>query len=280
MKKGLMAIIGILLGFGCLVGMYFVFSDIGTENVDPIDPFATVALEDQTLRDSLYSVITTNDKFFGFYFKEKTTIDTISNEDMLVYVLENMVKEKNHNQEFYAGDFTPENVNPSAKIATQAEINTYIRTKFNVDKEFKLNDLKGIGEGSIPLNDVNECGKVNENYYCGNVSKSGGSLGVVNKLEKAEITNNQEYIYLFDKAMIYLEWEGMGLYKTNFNITSSGFSPSEEIYMCGIDNNCDPNKTMDDYFKEYESELHTFKHTFKKAPDGKYYWYSSEIVSE
>ena len=33
-------------------------------------------------------------------------------------------------------------------------------------------------------------------------------------------------------------------------------------------------------FEENLDKFNTFKHTFKKASDGKYYWYSSEIVNE
>lgn len=33
-------------------------------------------------------------------------------------------------------------------------------------------------------------------------------------------------------------------------------------------------------FNELDNKLNTYKTTFKKADDGKYYWYSSEIVNK
>ena len=33
-------------------------------------------------------------------------------------------------------------------------------------------------------------------------------------------------------------------------------------------------------YKDFDSELNTYKHTFKKADNGNYYWYSSEIVNK
>ena len=33
-------------------------------------------------------------------------------------------------------------------------------------------------------------------------------------------------------------------------------------------------------FEDFNNEINTFKHTFKKAENGNYYWYSSEVVKE
>ena len=37
---------------------------------------------------------------------------------------------------------------------------------------------------------------------------------------------------------------------------------------------------IEQLYQEYENQLNTFKHTFKKVKDGSYYWLSSEIYNK
>lgn len=282
MKNSLAIILVAILGIGCGFGAYYIINDMKgdipkQEETNNQTEQEGDGLNQTELVKSLHKSLITNDNFFGFYFKDKTTIETISDDAMMLYVLSNMVKEKNINDMLYNDDFVT--FNPNAKVATQSEINDYVKKQFNTNREFKLkiSQLESIG---LVLNGVTVC-ILSDGYYCGEVGMSGERIGTYSELEKYEISKDNKYIYIYDKAIIYNEGvgDGISLYATNYSVVENYYSSENQINLPGTEN-YDPNKTIEQYFNKYESKLNTFKHTFKKASDGKYYWYSSEIVSE
>ena len=89
---------------------------------------------------------------------------------------------------------------------------------------------------------------------------------VIEKVEK-----DQESIYIYDK-FIYVDY-------TNFDTTSGDskihiYTSADKTEELGTETSLTTTKEL---FEKYENKLKTYKHTFKKAENGSYYWLSSEI---
>ena len=119
----------------------------------------------------------------------------------------------------------------------------------------------------------------NGNYY--KLSIYGGGKGTsehgYSELVKAEKSGDE--IYIYDK-FIYVDYTSIDIGETNpkihiYTTADKGDDISTET-ATEFSDNVKPAKL----FTKYESKLNTFKHTFKQAQDGTYYWVSTEISND
>lgn len=99
----------------------------------------------------------------------------------------------------------------------------------------------------------------------------GTSISAYAELQKAE--KDKEFIYIYDKY-IYVD-------STNYDIGEGDskihiYTSADETDDIGIES--EYSIKINELYKKYENKLKTYKHSFKKAEDGSYYWYSTEPV--
>ena len=259
----------------------------------------------------LYNMLMTSSKEYGFYFNDNVNIENISDERMIEYSLEQYVFDNNISmsnelticvEETYDSDILSEDCLTGIKESTikKSDLDNYIKNKFNTDRIFipEKGENSNFGEGTINgystgeyLYDFN-----NEVYYVGYLAKSGSTPELHNNLIKVEKENDNIYFYdnviycdltpevgvwCFpyinnemdeDKAIIYMYpedlEEGKKIDALRYEIKKDDEGNEYEDYSVNTEY----------IFKNFKDKLNTYKHTFKKSKDGKYYWYSSEIV--
>lgn len=83
-----------------------------------------------------------------------------------------------------------------------------------------------------------------------------------------------------DGQLVVLEKVGFVMHGDNLTISTDRSSSSNKVIkVVPYDNEEDDNDPRE-YFDNNLDKFNTFKHTFKKADNGKYYWYSSEAINE
>ncbi len=281
-KKFLIAIsVGMVLLFIICLTIYFKLSGGEMENKYP----------------ELYDVLLTGSKEYGFYLNKDVSIDNISTEEILTYALEDYITENNvwmngiiecageeKGSEWCAG-MMPSSINKNL-------LDEYIKNKFNTSKTFTLTaNYNGVVNGYNTGEYIYD--PYEQVYYVGHASKSGGAREIIRKFIKSKEDENN--IYIYDKAFYCI-------YDMGFVCSSqiSNEYPQESDALVYYDDyeKIDENKKYDDLiiskdtneyetvnieinseyvFKKYKNKINTYKHTFKKGIDGKYYWYSTEI---
>ena len=273
------------------------------------EPEKVSITEDQK---KLYSTLKTDSGEYGFYLNKNVSIDDITPEEMLEYALENYIKDKNIPM---MGEYSLclEDIEMNGKFGNEckkniskftikkADLDNYIKTKFNTTRVFTLTKGKtnyafGIVNGHSTGGYMYDFSK--NVYYVGLISKSGSSAEIFTDLLKVETDDNN--IYFYDK-MLYCFYDMGAIFC--FNAFESEYNEEKAIfYAYDEDMNIENNKYKEikyitetdedgeeysypvidyDYiFKNKKDSLNTYKHTFKKSSDGNYYWYSSELVKE
>ena len=240
-------------------------------------------LTEEEVKELHKNLVSVN-KVKGFYFKDKVTIDTVTPEQLLPYILLNYAKEKGiddftrdlqcHLYQVNCEHGQPYSIN-------KADIDNYIKSTFNTTRVFTINDsdthMLGINTASYVYD------KDENKYYLGMIP--GGTIDnflIYTKFIKYEQENDNVYIY--DNAFIasdscYLNSIDSSSPFLGVNGCYSGgameLSPEDQIKN---EQAASYAKKKDSIFIDYESNINTYKHTFKKASNGNYYWYSSEIV--
>ena len=266
------------------------------------------------LHDSLVST----SKSTGFYFDEKVSIEDIPAEVIIEIAMNGYISEQGikydadnfyqvcgkTSAEYYICEVDEngkekkvENDTTKQMTISKDVIDNYIKEKFGTDKNFVVDtfhtqssDNKGLG---------GYYNSTKEEYYLTIPHRGGDTVRLSSKILNYEQNNDELIIY--DKAFVAYSGEsGMACDKviklknessntfnsTLFIITNNGdvFDKDRKIISDGdkyIDSENSNNLFNEDaVFEDFDSDLYKFKHTFKKANDGKYYWYSSEIVNE
>ena len=176
-------------------------------------------------------------------------------------------------------------------------IDNYIKEKFGTDKDFVVDTFHTQSSDNIGLGGYYNSTK--EEYYLTIPHHGGDTVRIYSKILNYEQNNDELIIY--DKAFVAYSGEsGMACDKviklknessntfdtTLFMVTNSGkvLDKDRKDISDGdkyIDDENQNNLVNEDaIFEDFDSDLYKFKHIFKKADDGKYYWYSSEIVNE
>ena len=248
------------------------------ENVENEIELEVLNIEDE-LVEKLYGYVLKSDNFdhcfawqnnlepASFYRKTKVTYEDLSDIEKTIVVLEN---------------YTDSEI----KIVDKAKLKGVIE---NIDSVY--NDVRVFEKLSEKSNEIfnqtitkwNEYDGLagaleykDDNYYL--IGYDGGGKGTsiigYSKLQKAE--KDEENIYIYDKFM-YVDSTNMDLNENDSKIhiyTTSDKAKDvgqEKDIVWGNDQN------LEKYYEKYENELNTFKHTFKKAENGNYYWLSTEI---
>ena len=246
---------------------------------------------------------------WGFYYKDKLTIDNISSELLVKYAIINYINEKQINinsdlvferdKVLYNDRDDDGNLIPADKskyenqIISKKEIDNYIKEKFNTDKKITLKDKTEIPMGYMfglfAYYNIND-----DSFYLYSPHRGGGLFEVANKFIEAK--QEGDFIYIYDKAFVCAGDESGGgcekyfeLERTYSNEIKLFDGPTNSgKYFDKNQNEMKPNKeylengtwNFEAIFEDFDNEINTFKHTFKKAENGNYYWYSSEVVKE
>lgn len=241
------------------------------------------------------------------YSKSNINIDTISSSDLIPYVLIEYSKKNGINldneidvidcEEQYNDnkihlckyDDSKEDFvsvpKDSVVSISKSDIDKEIKLLFNTDRVFELTDYtEYYGNQMVP---VFVYSKDDNKFYLVNRGQ-GGDLGIYNannKLLKFEQDENN--IYIYDKVVRCMS---SICYKTqaygdNSDIVlmadeRNGISATVDSNILEKNTGTDLKINFNYIFDKYGNLFNTYKTTFKKASDGNYYWYSSEIVNE
>ena len=238
----------------------------------------------------LHDSLIIKDTEASLYFKDDIDVDKNTNE-LVEYVLTKYAEENNWKKqldEFYENE-AEKNSNDYSKAfsVSKDEIENMLNKTFNVNKTLELKDKQTYSYRAWVITYSAE-----DNMFYLDAATTGPEYGgLKNKLTKYEQEGNTLYIY--DKFVMCHLANGAECYKTssyNLIVTASKQKESEDVkYDSNIikkDYNGVVEPVYDEYinydyiFENYSDKLNTYKTTFKKADDGKYYWYSSEIVNE
>ena len=240
----------------------------------------------------LESSLLINGGYYGLYFNKKVTIDNINSFAFSKYVFNKYVYDKD----------IVINDNNREVVITQSDLNNYVKEKFNTDREFVYNDNGNVVSQIYP-NDKG-CGMAAVTYKQGKyyIESSGWSLGAAaTKAKLVRYEQHDDYVDIYDKFVSCSADTGnFGCDKAFYLNRSSNGVPNELIFVdhSGVAYDRNKNKVIpngakyfnikkspnfvdfDSFFKDFNSRLNTYKHTFKKGADGNYYWYSSEVVNK
>lgn len=266
----------------------------------------------------LHESLVSASKSIGIYFDEKVSIEDIPAEVVIEiamdsYISEQGIKYDTNNfyqvcgktsAEYYICEVDEngkekkvENDTTKQMTISKDVIDNYIKEKFGTDKDFVVDTFFTQSSNNTGLKGYYNSAK--EEYYLTIPHHGGGLERLYSKILNYEQNNDELIIY--DKAFFAYNGEsGMACDKvirlkkessntidtTLLMVTNSGkvldkdgkaISDGDK-YIDDENQNNLVNK--DAIFEDFDSDLYKFKHIFKKANDGKYYWYSSEIVNE
>lgn len=268
--------------------------------------------------NKLHDSLLTQSKNFGFYFERKASIDEIPSNVMVQYALNNYLSENNIKygddydnigvcgessydyyfcdleEKYEKGDNAKELKNEkTAKMTVKKDVvDSYIKEHFNTDRKFNADDAIGdvVANGYLQVLYNSE----KSEYYLVRPHRGGESINIASKLISYEQKGDE--LTILDKAVVCAAGESGIICQSSYPLPSLDNKISYFIYENGdgvLDSNRKEIKdgkkyfesgdvpyNFDAMFEDFDSILNTYKHTFKKASDGKYYWYSSEIVNE
>lgn len=221
----------------------------------------------------------------GMYLKNKISIDEYNNEELIRYGLAKYIQDKNIKLVHDENNLYDEMGAYVLAEISKTEFNNYMHEKFNTDVNYDLTLTAELNDGSYYY-------LTNNNSFISDKDKwtivyppaGGNSPHFEKKLENYEAYEN--YIYIYDKA-VYC-WSSAGAlgchslinHEIDFDVIDcSQDEDGNTISSCPLDEEYPSLEELSEYaFNNLSDKLNTFKHTFKKGTDGKYYWYSSEMV--
>lgn len=286
-SKGIIILVILLLLAVIGLSGYIVYDKVLSKDSDKKEVTKTEEKEevkditDTELVKELHSTLITKDNYNGLYFSNKVSISDTNNKKLITF---NLKKYKEDNNLEYSKNvkYSENNselgfLNLSVK---KTDFNKYMQNKYNVNYEYNLADINS--NNVTESSGLGGCVSLfvdSENYKFVSIGATCGSSYIKNKLIKAEQDN--EYIYIYDKAVSCIGDIGV-----TCNLLSDDWSVENAIIDCTPDETGEfktcPAENNEEKLAEYainnlSDKLHTFKHTFKKASDGNYYWVSSEI---
>jgi len=293
MKKKICKLFCTVLSFLLIFGI----TGCGNKGEEPVQPVTELSEE---AIEQLHSSLKTSGSNYGFYFPEDVNIDTISAEQIMPYVMLKYAEENNiditeikFDLQFLMGTEIPEDYDMSKDdviSVSKEEIDNFAKTLFNTQREFTLTGshgdnkqyflrMLGLGGTCSFLYDTEK-----EIYYYGYIPSGGSEEKVYQEFIKAD--QEDDTVFIYDKAFILSRSTGILLDKAFYGerdentfwyyAFGEGESDSDEEYSKYV--NSDGYAVSDAVFEDFDSEINTYKHTFKKGEDGNYYWYASEIV--
>lgn len=293
---------------------------LGKEEPKPVENSQEEKLSEEEAMKLHDNLITTSKGFGFYFNRkvsiDEMPADLMLQYAIANYLDENNIKYNTDNyyticgdysEEYYFCNFDDESDNPkeisndtTKEMTIKKEtIDKYIKDHFSTDRDFIYKERMFIQTKNNFLDVSYNASK--KEYYLTIPHRGGDITTVDSKFISFEENNNE--VVITDKAVVcFADESGTGcskniyvdsnhsddnttlfaqgnngkVYDKNYKIISDGnkyfgkFDESKKNY----------NYNFDLIFENFNSELNTYKHTFKKAADGKYYWYSSEIVKE
>lgn len=299
-------LITIMLVLGlCVIGFtiwYVVNYSKGKEDVIPESQSKIEEIKkENNITDAqakAYSDLVTIDGSYGFYFNKNVNIDEISDYDMIIYALNNYVKENKISLE---NDLTCLNFdldyckNVTFPTVKSEKIESYVKNKFNTSRGFELTP-NNVPDQFIDAEEFVIIGIHNgycnynfdkKTYYFGTVATGGMSRKIYTKLSKVE--EDGDKLYFYDKAFVeekgqgyislmkYLPNKSSGDDNEFFSYDTEDTKNYSEIKVVNKDGTNYYDVDVNYVFNKYNDKFNTYKHTFKKV-NSNYYWVSSEIV--
>ncbi len=152
---------------------------------------------------------------------------------------------------------------------------TYIHDTVKVYENINKKAMEIFKQNNTNWNNYDGCASkleyANDCYYLSEIEGGGKGTSIKTYSEIQKVEKDQESIYIYDK-FIYVDY-------TNFDTTSGDskihiYTSADKTEELGTETSLTTTKEL---FEKYENKLKTYKHTFKKAENGSYYWLSSEI---
>ena len=226
--------------------------------------------------DNLHESLITKDKEYGLYFNNKVTLESISADDFIPYIALNYASDNNIKYEgLFAYDADVDKDIVKGTQYAKSEIDNYAKEKYNLSREITLSKEEDSNYVSLWLYNNKKklvYDTINRAYYFVPNGNDSGTVTVASKLLKYE--QNGDELSIYDKFVAcgdYMEGKACSISMTDIN---------NHKYFINSNSSNEKNINTDYVINNMIEKLNTFKHTFKKASDGKYYWYSSEIVNE
>ncbi|MBR3152629.1 MAG: hypothetical protein IKF52_03385 [Clostridia bacterium] len=198
----------------------------------------------------------------SFYKDTKTTYSTLSNIEKILYVLKNAGTPKSITDETEKNRIVNNASSIQNKEAIVTSIDVYEDIENIAKKMFNTNTSDINWTPILGLGTQLEY--IKGNYYV--IHGYGGGRGTVefgySNLEKAE--QDGEYVYLYDK-FIWVDEKNENEIKV--------YTSADKTNEIGTESATSDINTL---LNKYDSQLNTYKHTFKKSSDGTYTWISTE----
>lgn len=214
------------------------------------------------------------------YFDKNVSVDSMTDE-LVEYLItkygdENRWEVKLH--EYMSADNNSLDASDSGfdkvAIVSKSTIESMLKDFTNITKTLDIKNGSSYSYRAWSVKYV-----LNEDAF--NLSAATGGAeygGLKSKMLKYE--ENGDNLYIYDKVVTCHVSQTFGCYNGNKNGYFITVQQDAKIKN-DTDNYSNYNVVNYDYiFDKYGDKLSTYKTTFKKASDGKYYWYSSEIVHE
>lgn len=243
----------------------------------------------------LYDRLLTKDKSTGLYLKNNVTIENIPEHELLDYILTSYYFDNELKQydllEDKGYDYPSDMISGIIKYAPNTakissdELANYIKLNFNIDRTLTLPVKDNEPDEYTTHSLLNGIGVVYDKtsktyiFYCQH--RGGESYKGEHKMLRYE--QDEDNIYIYDKVVFCVYFE-IGRSCTTSIDTKFGESTvasvlGAEEYQQITPSNINEKDVNPTYILEnMDDKLNTYKHTFKKAADGQYYWYSAELV--
>lgn len=252
-------------------------------NKEVVKPQEQTKLTESEVKE-LYSTLMTKDNSAGFYSKNNITIDSIDDHLLLQYALinysiDNDVKsfdpldgkgDKGEGKLDYVKKHAPD----SSRVSEE-KIIKYIKDNFNTNKNFIFEavEMDMLYSGKFIVYDKSSKSYV---FYIPHL----GAEPVEGASEMIKYEQEGDNLYIYDKAVFCHHDSSIYCYSAIDESSKDGISP-----IAWVSNGpaTPSNLKREDVNPKYiienmNDKLYTYKHTFKKADNGKYYWYSTEVV--
>lgn len=239
-----------------------------SQSIDVSDSELNMLLE--SIPTAIYP-IGANSDYIDAYVGKFVTISDISSYVLLNYAL-NDLKESDFSKD-------AQNSNSYLSFTKINEKVNKVYKNFDNNMEIDVSNIKTLDSGSVVLSKEFKFSDEDFGdllYYDSNQTK-GLTLGTFQKT-KGEVYKNLIKKYNDSEGNLIVE-QKVGALSRPIDI-----GMKYELYTATNDSNSiyssSSEKECKDYFEQNQDKFKTYKQTFKKASDGKYYWYSSEIVNE
>lgn len=164
---------------------------------------------------------------------------------------------------------------------SKEEIDNYLKTLFNTDRVFEIDNFSYFGFGDGNRN-IYFYSKDDNKFYLG-ISCQGDAFTMDINSKFLNFEQDNDVVEIYSKVIKCLG----GVVCSNTGkaegkyVSSKDFSyQNDEGFVQDTEFNKDSSINYDYLYEKYGDVFNTYKTTFKKADDGKYYWYSTEIVNE